>query len=113
MGICGSKTEGGSGGMGGMMDKAKGMAFSMMVKSGGGAENDGQMSALKKMVTDKFPKANVQQEVDPKSGEGTFDVQMEGQTIHSKATDGTVQENSAGIMDKIKNILMQKMKTAF
>ena len=109
MGICGSKTEG----SGDMLSKAKEMAFSMMVKSGGGAENDNQFSSLKKMVTDKFPKANIKQEIDVNSSENTFDVEMDGQKIHSQATDGTVEQNKTGIMKNIQEILMKKMKTAF
>ncbi len=35
------------------------------------------------MVGDKFPGANINQEVDPNAGEGTFDVMMEGEKIYS------------------------------
>lgn len=115
MGMCKSKTAGletgGEGG--GMMSKLKEMAFSMMVKSGGGAENQGQLASLKKMVTSKFPKANIQEEVDPKAGEETFDITMDGQKVHSKATDGKIEDNKDGIMAKVKEILMAKLKTAF
>lgn len=105
MGICGNKGGDNS------TSKIKQMAFSMMVKSGGGTENDNQFSALKSMVNKQFPKANIKEEVDVNSGEDTFEIEMDGEKIHSKAIDGTVEKNQAGIMDKVKNILMQKMKT--
>ena len=105
MGICGSKNNA----LDDMQNKAKKMAFSMMVKSGGGTQNDNQFSSLKKMVNDQFPKANIRQVVDVDSSEKNFDVEMNGEKIHSQVTDGTVEQNKTGIMEKINGILMKKM----
>jgi hypothetical protein len=110
MGICGSKAGSGTGDM---TSKIKDMAFSMMVKSGGGAENQNQFDTLKSTVTSQFPKANIQQEVDPNAKSGMFDVMMDGKKIHSNEINGSVENNKAGIMDSIKNMLLQKLKSAF
>lgn len=57
MGLCGSKS--GNTGEAGLMDKVKNMAFSMIVKSGGGDQNNSQFDMLKNLVMSKFPNANI------------------------------------------------------
>ncbi len=106
-GLCGSGSNNNS--ESGLMTKLKTMAFSMMVKSGGGEGNNSQFDMLKNMVTKQYPKANITQEVDPSLGDGKFDVMLEGEKIHSKEKDGDIQNSS--VMNSIKEMLMKKVKS--
>ena len=56
----------------------------------------------------KFPSANVKKEMDPNLQEGSFDVMMNGEKIHSQVTDGKIDEsNASSLVNKISSKLMQ------
>ena len=105
-GICGKKNKGN----GGILDKAKSMAFTLIASSGGGSDNESQFDKLKKLVISQFSNAEVKHEVDQDKGEGKFDVTMDGQEVHSKEKNGKVEDNESGIMEKVKNFVMEKAK---
>ncbi len=91
-----------------MFNKVKTMAFSMVAKTGGGAGGDQQFDFIKNLIMSKFPQANVKKEVDPNLTEGTFDVMMNGEKIHSQVTDGKIDEsNGASLLNKVSSKLMQ------
>lgn len=112
--LCSSAKKSGSSDAkdsGDIMSKVKNYAFTLIASSAGGAENDSEFSFLKDLVLKQFTGAEVKHEVDPSKIEGAFDVSLDKNVIHSKEINGKVEENQNSIIENIKKIVMEKVKT--